>query len=93
VPLLVAEMSALGARAGRITGRLVGGASMFANLLASGGMNIGDRNVEAARAALALAGVPLLGEDVGGEHGRSVYFHVHDGRLEIRSLRRGNREL
>jgi chemotaxis protein CheD len=90
VPLLLAEMKGLGCNGG-IGGRLVGGASMFASLLPTGGVNIGDRNVAASRAALAGAGVPLLGEDVGGDYGRSVYFHLADGRLEVHSLKAGRR--
>jgi chemotaxis protein CheD len=90
VPLLLAQMKGLGSTSG-IKARLVGGASMFATLLTNGGVNIGERNVAASRAALAAAGVPLLAEDVGGDYGRSVYFHLVDGRIEVHSLKAGRR--
>jgi chemotaxis protein CheD len=90
VPMLLAEMKAAGCNGG-ISARLVGGASMFASLLPTGGVNIGERNVAASRAALAAAGVPLLAEDVGGDYGRSVYFHLADGRIEVHSLKAGRR--
>ena len=93
VPALVQEMARLGGRSRRMTARLVGGASMFANLIASGGINVGERNVIAARQALDEAGIPLVGEDTGKDHGRTVYFRVGDGRVEIRSLKVGNRVL
>ena len=89
VPLLVEEMRRRGASSG-ITAKIAGGASMFASLIPAGGINMGERNAVATRQALQDAGVPLLAEDVGGEHGRSVYFHLQDGRLEIRSLKIGN---
>ena len=92
VPLLLSEMRGLGSHRG-VAARLVGGASMFASLLPTGGVNIGERNVAASRAALAAAGVPLVGEDVGGDYGRSVYFHLADGRIEIHSLKAGRRVL
>jgi chemotaxis protein CheD len=92
VPALVAAMAAAGAP-GPYTARLVGGASMFRALLEQDGVNVGARNVEAARAALAAAGIPCVGEDVGGEHGRSVYLHAGSGRLRVRSLAAGDREL
>ncbi|HEY0971351.1 MAG TPA: chemotaxis protein CheD [Gemmatimonadales bacterium] len=92
VPLLLSEMRRLGTRDG-VTARLVGGASMFRSILASTGLNVGERNVVAARLALEAAGVPLLAEDVGGEHGRSVVFDVASGRVTVRSLRAGEREL
>lgn len=90
VPMLLEEMARQGAGpASRLQARLAGGASMFAALLQMGGLNVGERNVIAARAALEQAGVPLVGEDTGGDFGRSVYFHLRDGRLEVRSLKRG----
>ncbi len=91
VPLLLREMAKLGAEPRRLTAKIVGGASMFGALLPSGGINVGERNVVAVREALAAAAVPVIGEDVGADHGRSVYFHLADGRLEVRSLRKGNR--
>ena len=92
VPLLLSEMRGLGSR-GPVSARLVGGASMFAALLPSGGVNIGERNIAASRAALAAAGVAVLGEDVGGDYGRSVYLHLADGRIEVHSLKAGRRVL
>lgn len=91
VPLLVAEMQRLGADPRRLTAKIVGGASMFAALMPSGGINVGERNIAGVRAALAAACVPVIGEDVGSDHGRSVYFHLADGRVDVRSLRKGNR--
>jgi chemotaxis protein CheD len=93
VSVLIGDMTRLGAVRNRIRARLVGGASMFASLLASGGMNIGPRNVEAIRAALRAARIPIDAEDVGSDYGRSVYLTLADGTLEVRSLKRGNRVL
>ena len=89
VPLLVERMYALGSR-GPLEAKIVGGASMFGGLLPSGGINMGERNVEATRRALQAAGIRLAAEDVGGDYGRSVYFHVADGRALVKSLRKGD---
>ncbi len=75
-----------------IVARLAGGASMFASL-APGGSQIGERNTEAVRAALVAAGIPVVGEDLGGAHGRSVYFDVATGEARVVSLRHGSRVL
>jgi chemotaxis protein CheD len=93
VPLLLAEMSRLGAKRERIRAKIVGGASMFATLVPNGGMNIGERNVAAVRCALTAARVPIVGEDTGSDYGRSVYLFLEDGRVEVRSLRRGSHVL
>lgn len=91
LPRLLEEMRALGAT--RTRARLVGGASMFAAMLGSDGINIGERNVVSARLAVARHRIPLDGEDTGGQHGRSVTLRVRDGRLLVRSLATGEREL
>lgn len=94
VPLLLEEMRKHGAGpSSRWVARIVGGASMFAALNNGGGPSIGDRNVAAAREALRAAGLEVASADVGGDFGRSVIFHVWDGRLEVRSLRAGTRVL
>ena len=92
VPLLVGEMLRLGAR-GTVTAKLVGGASMFAQLLPSGGINMGERNVESARRALGVARLNVVAHDTGGDFGRTVHFHVASGKVVIRSLKGGDRVL
>lgn len=92
VPLLVAEMRRLGAR-GPIRAKIVGGSSMFASLIPSGGVNMGERNIKATREALRAHDIPLVAEDTGGEHGRSVYFDLRDGGILVRSLKAGDRRL
>lgn len=92
VPLLVEEMRRRGASR-EITAKIAGGASMFASLLPPGAINMGERNAVATRDALAAAGVQLIAEDTGGDYGRSVFFHLRDGSLHVRSLKAGDRVL
>ncbi len=88
VPDLLEAMVEAGAQRRRIKARLVGGASMFGELLASNQLNIGQRNIEAVRSALEADGIEIVGEDVGGECGRTVHFELHSGRVLVRSPRR-----
>jgi chemotaxis protein CheD len=92
VPLLVAEMRKLGSRA-TLQAKIVGGASMFGQLLPTGGINMGERNVQSTRRALQAAGIPIVADDVGGDYGRSVYLDVASGRVLVRSLKRGDKTL
>jgi chemotaxis protein CheD len=93
VPLLLDEMGLLGSKRERVRAKIVGGASMFANLIPSGGINIGERNIVAVRAVLSEVKIPIVAEDVGSDHGRSVFFFLDDGRVEVRSLKKGSRVL
>jgi chemotaxis protein CheD len=90
VPYMIERMRQLGARDSRMRAKIAGGASMFTSLVPTGTIQMGERNVLATRQALERAGIPLVGEDVGGGHGRSVFFYLSDGRVEVRSLVKGN---
>ena len=85
VPALLDRLTAAGANPRRISGRLVGGASLFAALSPPGSIQMGERNVVASREVLNQHGIPLIGEMVGGESGRSVWFHLEDGVVVVRS--------
>jgi chemotaxis protein CheD len=83
---LLARMAAQGAAPERVRARIIGGASMFRDVLEAEGLRLGRRNVEAARGALAAAGIPVDGEDVFGTYGRSVFLRTSDGKLLITSV-------
>lgn len=86
VPLLIERLARMGADPRRLVAKLAGGASMFGQLVTPGTIQMGERNVLAARSALRAAAIPIIREAVGGERGRSVRFHVKNGRVEIRSV-------
>lgn len=86
VPFLVTRLIAAGADRDRLVAKLAGGASMFAQLMTPGTVQMGERNLAAARAALRDNAIPIVGEAVGGERGRSVRFHISDGRVISRTV-------
>jgi chemotaxis protein CheD len=93
VPRLLELMAADGARPQRITARLAGGASMFAALAPPGTIQMGERNLVAARQVLSTHRVPLVAEAVGGDFGRTVRFRVCDGRVQISTVSHGVQHL
>lgn len=84
VPWLVDRVQEAGARTPRLRAWLIGGATMFADLLPPGAVHIGERNVQASRLALRQSGVPILGQAVGGPRGRSVWLDVAAGTVTVR---------
>ena len=93
LPLLIERMAQRGASPRRVTARIAGGASMFAGLAPPGTVQMGERNVVASRETLRHLGLPLVGQDVGADYGRSIRFRVADGRVEISSVMHGLRVL
>ena len=93
VPTLLEQMVELGASPRRIVARLAGGASMFANLAAPGTIQMGERNLVAARQVLNAHHIPLVGEAVGGDFGRTVRMQCATGRVEVSTVAHGTLEL
>jgi chemotaxis protein CheD len=59
-----------------LSAKLAGGANMFNG---SGPLQIGNANAAAVVVALKKAGIPVIGQDVGGTHGRRVDFDCSSG--------------
>lgn len=90
VQTLLTSLRDVGVPTERMKAKLAGGSEMIA--FESQTRSVGDRNVEAVRAALAEHDIPLLAEDVGGDQGRSVEF-TRSGDLHVRTARDGERIL
>ena len=98
IPALVDQLCELGARRNRLKCKIVGGAQMFEipgaqkreSPLASGPpAQIGARNIEAVKSELEKLKIPLIGEDTGGNYGRTVKFDSCTGEVEVSSINHG----
>ncbi|WP_026962078.1 chemotaxis protein CheD [Alicyclobacillus herbarius] len=83
--LIQAVLSA-GGRASCLKAKLAGGAHMFKGHLQSKALSIGERNVASILTVLSQAGIPVVGEDVGGTVGRTIEFDTVACTLWIRTL-------
>lgn len=88
---LVAAVEDAGATPDRLEAKIAGGSRMFDFSGVSEG--VGQRNVERAREALADLGVPVVAEDVGGDHGRSLEVVPETWTLTVTSTHRGVEDL
>ncbi|MBI4376475.1 MAG: hypothetical protein HY549_08500 [Elusimicrobia bacterium] len=79
---LVNKMSPLGPH---IRAWLVGGAHMFPKISGMANFQVGRQNVDVARKELAEAGIRKMGQEVGGNHGRTVEFFPATGEVWMRS--------
>jgi len=85
---LLESVVELGARVERLRAKLFGGASVLAALRRDT-PSLGAQNVELARRFLWEEGIPLVGSDVGGDFGRKLLFHTHDGAASVHRLAGG----
>ena len=86
IPELVRKMELLGCKRSHMEAKIAGGAQMFSFQNKTDLLGIGERNVEATKAALKKLGIPIKSEDVGLNYGRTVIFYPENGKYEIRAV-------
>jgi chemotaxis protein CheD len=93
VASMLEKLEKMGAARNRLVVRMAGGATMLNLPGMKQSLNIGERNVAAARRVLASYNLELSAEDVGGNAGRTVRLHVVDGRTTVRAIGNPERDL
>lgn len=91
LPALVQALVEAGASRPRLLAKMAGGANVLP--LEGGWLDIGSRNAEAVRAALAAARIPLVAQDTGGTCGRTVHLAAASGQMRVTVAGRGEKVL
>ncbi|TLM80578.1 MAG: chemotaxis protein CheD [Actinobacteria bacterium] len=91
VPAMAGRLEAMGSRKPLLVAKLAGGSAMFRadSTLAS----IGERNIAEVKRQLTLLRIPVVAEDIGGSHARTVELYLDTGTLVVRSHQHGVKEL
>lgn len=89
--LIVDALVCAGANQQGLVARVAGGANMFETSYQTLINSIGARNAKSARETLASLGIPILGEEVGGNRGRSVEFDLATGNMMVYCARNDDR--
>ncbi len=87
VAAMIEESIRRGARRAALQAKVTGGSKMFSFEGDPVRPTIGERNVEAALAALEAARVTVVATDVGGDCGRTIEADLSDGSLTIKTVR------
>jgi chemotaxis protein CheD len=80
VPHMLQMLREMGISREHLTAKIAGGASMFGNNMP---LEVGHNNAHAVTQALHAAGIPISGQDVGGNKGRRVTLDCAAGELHI----------
>ncbi len=93
IQLLIEELLQIGAKKQRLVAKIAGGAQMFIFQHTESSMRIGSRNIEAVKEQLALQQIPLLANDTGDNYGRTIELHTDTGRLVVKTIGHGIKEI
>lgn len=90
IPALAEEVTQ-GSAIRRLVAKIAGGSIMFGS--ENGAPSIGTRNIIEVKRQLALLRIPLVAEDTGGAHARTMELHLDTGLVVVRSYRYGIKDL
>lgn len=94
IPDLLEAMLRMGARRASIVAKLAGGAQMFSSAdRRLTVLNIGERNVAMSRRVLEDLGIPVLAADTGGNYGRTMILDTTNGKVYIKTIGKGVKEI
>ena len=92
--LMFNDLICHGCNTENIIAKVAGGANMFPSIYADDRPTIGKKNIESVLYVLQdELRVPVVAQDVGGNHGRTLEFNPMDGNLSVRSLLMGSKKL
>lgn len=83
IEALVDSLKDAGAKQQHLRAKFAGGSDMLD--FSESGDSIGSRNARKVREKLEELNIPILGEDVGGDHGRSLRLKASTGDLVVKS--------
>ncbi|WP_026476026.1 chemotaxis protein CheD [Alkaliphilus transvaalensis] len=90
IEIMIDEMIKQGASMSRMTAKITGGSQMFSFGNGSSDlMKIGYRNTVATKEILGKLNIPILAEDTGGNHGRTIEFYSVNGDLQVKTIGHG----
>jgi chemotaxis protein CheD len=77
------ELIRAGANRDTLVAKITGGANMFETSYQTLINSVGARNARSARRTLEVLGIPIVGEEVGGNRGRTVEFDLATGKMLV----------
>ncbi len=90
---IINDMEKLGANRKDMVAKIAGGAQMFSGLTSGSIMQIGKRNAESVKNLLKQLKIPIISDDTGGNFGRTIEFYSDTGKLIVKTIGHGVKEI
>lgn len=89
---LINQLSRMGVQKGALVAKITGGAHMFTGVSQNNDLlKIGERNAAAGVAILKQLAIPIVANDTGGTHGRTIELDVSNGALKVKTVGLGEK--
>lgn len=90
---MLEELKKKGCQPHLLCAKIFGGAHMFSSIPINSVFNIGARNAEVAKEMFSANGIKLIGEDIGGNSGRTIFVDSATGKVAVKTLFHGEKVL
>ncbi len=87
------ELEKRGCPRSRLEIKMFGGAHMFSFINVDSVLNVGQKNIEMALATLKESNIKLSGQEVGGTFGRTIFLNLSDGKVLVKTVSWGEKEI
>jgi len=89
---LINQLGRMGVPRNALVAKIAGGAHMFKGVSQNNDLlKIGERNAAAGIAILKQLAIPVLANDTGGTHGRTIELDMENGNLKIKTVGLGEK--
>ena len=89
----VEELEKLGSSKVHLVAKLFGGAHMFTFIAFDSVLNVGQKNIEMAQDVLKELGVKVAAQETGGTFGRTIELNLQNGKVMVRTISLGEKEV
>lgn len=90
---MVEDLENQGCARGRLVAKLFGGAHMFSFITSESVLNVGEKNTETARQVLSELGIKISADETGGTFGRTIELNLENGKVLVRTVAFGDKEV
>lgn len=77
----------------RFEAKLFGGAHMFSFINTDSALNVGQKNIEMAHEILKQMNIKVLSEEIGGTFGRTIELNLETGKVLVKTVSWGEKEV
>jgi chemotaxis protein CheD len=93
IKTMLEDLEKRGCRKERLEIKMFGGAHMFSFINTDSVLNVGQKNIEMAHLMFKDLGMKILGEEVGGTFGRTIELSCETGKVAVRTVSWGEKEV
>ncbi len=90
---LIRNMERIGARKINMECKMAGGAQMFKFSTSNDTLQVGQRNAVAVREKITSLNIKIKADDTGGNFGRTIELYSESGKLVVKTIGHGVKEL